>query len=151
MAYVTHESLPLAEFAFPGPLRDALVSAVLSGQKVATASLQREYDLDGTPLPVPGQHSVVVDSNNRAVAVIEITSVTVVPLGDVGVAHAEDEGEGFRSVAQWRAAHEMFWHGDEMRQALGSPTFTVDDNTPVVLERFRVVERVDDAPTDPVP
>jgi uncharacterized protein YhfF len=148
---VTHESLPVTEFAIPGPLRDALVSAVLGGQKIATTSLLREYDLDGTPLPVPGRQSVVVDSDNRPVAVIEITSVAVVPLSDVGVEHAVDEGEGFSTVAEWRAAHEKFWHGDEMRQALGDPTFTIDDNTPVVLERFRVVERVDDGSTDPVP
>jgi uncharacterized protein YhfF len=148
---VTYESLPLTEFAFPGPLRDALVSAVLGGQKVATASLQRQYDPDGTPLPVPGQQSVVVDSNNRPVAVIEITSVAIVRLSDVGALHAVDEGEGFSSVAEWRAAHERLWHGDEMRRALGDPTFTIDDDTLVVLERFRVVERVDGAPTDRVP
>jgi uncharacterized protein YhfF len=93
----------------------------------------------------------VVDSNNRPVAVVEFTSVAVVPLGDVDVLHAADEGEGFNSVAQWRAAHERFWHSEEMREALGDPTFTVDDTTPVVLERFRVVERADDVPTDPAP
>lgn len=144
MASVTHESLPLAEFAFPGPLRDALVTAVLGGEKIATTSLQQEYDLDESPLPVAGQKSVVVDSNNRPVAVIEITSVAVVPLGHVDAVHAADEGEGFNSVAEWRVAHERFWHGDEIRHALGDPTFTVDDDTPVVLERFRVVERIDD-------
>lgn len=151
MASVAYEGLPLTEFAFPGPLRDALVSAVLGGQKVATTSLQHEYDLDATPLPVPGQQSVVVDSNNQPVAVIEITSVAVVLLSGVGNSHAADEGEGFSSVGEWRAAHEKFWQGDEMRQALGDPTFTVDDNTPVVLERFRVVERLCDPPTEPVP
>jgi uncharacterized protein YhfF len=124
---------------------------VLGGQKVATTSLLREYDLDGTPLPVPGRRSVVVDSDNRPVAVIEITSVAVVPLSDVGVGHAVDEAEGFTSVAEWRVAHERCWHGDEMRQALGDPTFTIEDNTPVVLERFRVVERVHDGPTVCVP
>jgi uncharacterized protein YhfF len=99
VAFVTHETLPLIECAFPGPLRDALVSAVIGGQKVALASLQREYDLDGSPLPVPGQQSVVVDSNNRPVAVIEFTSVAVVPLSDVDVLHATDEGEGFIAPA----------------------------------------------------
>ena len=95
MAPVTHERLPLAEFAFPGPQRDALVSAVLSGQKVATTSLLLEYKLSGEPLPVPGQLSIVVDSTNRPVAVIETTSVSVVRLGDVGARHAADEGEGY--------------------------------------------------------
>jgi uncharacterized protein YhfF len=141
---VTHESLPLAEFAFPGPQRDALVSAVLSGHKVATTSLLLEYELDGEPLPVPGQHSIVVDSSNRRpVAVIESTSVSVVRLGDVDALHAADEGEGFSSVAEWRAGHEEFWHSDEVRQALGDPRFRVNDDTPVVLERFRVVDRLD--------
>jgi uncharacterized protein YhfF len=54
------------EFAFPGPLRDDLVSAVLAGQKVSTTSLRREYELERNPLPEPGQRSVVVDSENRA-------------------------------------------------------------------------------------
>ena len=68
---VTRERLSLAEFAFPGPQRDASVSAVRSGQEVATTSLLLEYELDGEPLPVPAQHSIVVDSSNRPVAVIE--------------------------------------------------------------------------------
>ena len=77
-------------------------------------------------------------------AVIEITSVKVVRLGDVDMRHAIDEGEGYTSVAEWRAGHEGFWHSDEIRQELGDPTFTVNDNTRVVLERFRVIERLND-------
>jgi uncharacterized protein YhfF len=141
---MTHEDLPRTEFAFPGPLRDDLVSAVLAGHKVSTTSLRREYELEGSPLPEPGRRSVVVDSENRPVGVIETTSVKVVRLGDVDVSHAIDEGEGYTSVAEWRAGHEVFWHSDEVRRELGDPTFAVDDNTPVVLERFRVIERLSD-------
>lgn len=140
---VTRERLPFAEFAFPGPQRDALVSAVLSGQKVATTSLLLEYELDGEPLPVPGQHSIVVDSSNRPVAVIETISVSVVRLGEVDARHAVDEGEGFSSVAEWRVGHEEFWHSDEVRGAVGDPTFRVNQDTPVVLERFYLVDRLD--------
>jgi uncharacterized protein YhfF len=139
---MTHEGQSRMEFGFPGPLRDALVSAVLSGKKISTSSLQREYELEGSPLPVPGRRSVVVDSLNRPVAVIEVTSVKVVRLGDVEESHALDEGEGYESVAEWRVGHESFWHGDEMRRELGDPIFTVNDDTPIVLERFRVIERL---------
>jgi uncharacterized protein YhfF len=139
---MTHEGLSKMEFGFPGPLRDALVSAVLSGKKVSTSSLQREYELEGSPLPAPGRRSVVVDSRNRPVAVIEVTSVKVLRIGDVEESHALDEGEGYESVAEWRVGHESFWHSDEMRRELGDPIFTVNDDTPVVLERFRVVERL---------
>ena len=111
---MSYDGLPRMEFAFPGPLRDALVRAVLDGLKVSTTSLRLEYELGGTPLPVPGKRSVVVDSKNRPVALIETTSVEVVRLGDVDLAHAIDEGEGFESVTDWRAGHEEFWHSDDM-------------------------------------
>ena len=73
-------------------------------------------------------------------AVIETTEVRVVPLAEVDLAHARDEGEGHETVAAWRAGHEEFWHSPEMRTALGDPGLTVDDATKVVLERFRLVE-----------
>ncbi|GHC23550.1 ASCH domain-containing protein [Streptomyces anthocyanicus] len=132
-------SLPRAEFGFPGPLRDRLVAAVLDGSKTSTTGLVADYEHEGEPLPEAGRREVVVDSRERPVAVIEVTEVRVVPLAEVDLAHAVDEGEGDTSVAGWRAGHERFWHGAEMRAALGDPGFTVDDATPVVLERFRVV------------
>lgn len=46
-------------------------------------------------------------------------------------------------MAEWRAGHEKFWHSREMREALGDSEFTVDDDTMVVAERFRVVELLD--------
>ncbi|MFG2793735.1 ASCH domain-containing protein [Streptomyces sp. NPDC048419] len=133
------ELLPKAEFAFPGPLRDRLVAAILDGSKTATTALLAEYEHEGEPLPSVGGCAVVVGSDGRGVAVIEVTGVRVVPLRDVDIVHARDEGEGHTTVDGWRADHEEFWCSEEMRQALGDPRFTVDDATPVVLERFRVV------------
>ncbi|MFF2950678.1 ASCH domain-containing protein [Kitasatospora sp. NPDC057965] len=127
------------EFAFPGPLRDRLVGAVLSGAKTSTTGLLTEYERENAPLPQAGTRGAVVDSTGRIVAVIENTEVRVVPLGEVDLRHALDEGEGYASVAEWRAGHERFWHSAELRASLGDPAFTVDDTTPVVLERFRLV------------
>ncbi|MET9850194.1 ASCH domain-containing protein [Streptomyces ossamyceticus] len=132
-------SLPTAEFAFPGPLRDRLVAAILDGAKTSTTGLVVDYEHEGEALPAVGDRSVVVDSDERPVAVIEVTGVRVVPLADVDLAHVVDEGEGHTSVAEWREGHERFWHSEEMRAALGDPGFTVDDTTPAVLERFRLV------------
>ncbi|OEU85158.1 RNA-binding protein [Streptomyces abyssalis] len=132
--------MPRAEFAFPGPLRDRLVGAILDGSKTATTSLLREYGDEGEPVPEPGARSVLIDSAGEPVAVIETAAVRVVPLAGVDAAHAVDEGEGHGSVAEWRAAHEEFWNSDAMRAELGDGGFEVDDATPVVLERFRVVE-----------
>jgi uncharacterized protein YhfF len=132
-------TLPRSEFGFPGPLRDQLVAAILDGSKTSTTGLVADYEHEGEALPEAGERSVVIDSAERPVAIIEYTEVRVVPLADVDLAHAVDEGEGDTSVAGWRANHESFWHGAEMRAAMDDPEFTVDDSTLAVLLRFRLV------------
>ncbi len=136
------EQLPPYELAFPGPLRDRLVAAVLSGAKTATTGLLAAYEAEGEALPEVGDRAALLDSRGRRVAVVETTAVRVLPLRDIDVRHAVDEGEGHESVAEWREGHEAFWHGAAVREILGDPGFTVDDDTPVVAERFRVVERL---------
>ena len=136
------DELPRAEFAFPGPLRDRLVAAVLSGVKTSTTGLLLQHEREGEPLPEVGGRSLLIDSVDRGVAVLETTAVAVAPLGEVDLAHARAEGEGFETVAAWRRAHERFFCGPDMRAVLGDPGFTTDDATLVVLERFRVVERL---------
>src|SRR5215467_11559786 len=123
------DDLPVVEFAFPGPVRDRLVAAIMSGAKTATSSLVRGYEREDEPLPEAGQVSAVVDSGGRRVAAIEVTQVRVVRLADVDLRHALDEGEGYESVAQWRSGHERFWHSAEARAELGDPDFTVNDDT----------------------
>lgn len=137
------EALKPFLLAFPGPLRDQLVAAVLDGRKVSTTGLLVEYQVEKEEPPPVGERSALIDSDGREVAVLEITEVRILRLGDVDLPHVLDEGEGDTSVAGWRAGHERFWHSDEMRDALGDPEFTVDDDTMVVAERFRVVERVE--------
>jgi uncharacterized protein YhfF len=136
---VPFEDLPPAEFAFPGPLRDQLVAAILAGTKTTTTGLLADYQHEGDPLPVPGDRQAVLDSAGQPVAVIETTAVRVLRLGAVDLAHALGEGEGYTSVAEWRAGHERFWHSADMRDALGDPGFTVDDGTLVVAQAFRLV------------
>ncbi|MEU7075849.1 ASCH domain-containing protein [Streptomyces narbonensis] len=126
--------------AFPGPLRDQLVAAVLAGEKTATTGLLAEYEIENEELPEPGERSALIDSDGREVAVVEITEVHVLPLRDADLRLALGEGEGYRSVAEWREGHESFWHSAEMREALGDPEFVVDDGTMLVVEWFKVVE-----------
>lgn len=134
-------TLPIDEYAFPGPLRDALVAAILDGRKTSTTSLVADYDLSEEQLPLIGERRVVVDSSENPVCVTEVTGVRIVPLGEVDLAHAIDEGEGFETVADWRAGHEKFWHGDDFREWMRDPAFTVTDATEAVLVRFRVTDR----------
>ena len=133
------EGLPTVYFAFPGPLRDRIVTDILSGAKTTTSGLVLWFEREKAPLPEAGTQSVVVDSGDRPVAVIELTEVRVVRLADVDPRHARDERAGGQTVAQWRTEHEEFWHSPSMREALGDPDFTVADDTLVLAQRFRVV------------
>lgn len=132
--------LGVGEFAFPGPLRDQLVAAIVDGTKTTTTGLLEDYERDGEPLPRPGDRQVVIDSAGAPVALIEIVAVRVIRVGDVDLAHAIGEGEGYASVADWRAGHEAFWHSAEMREYVGDPSFTVHDDTQAVATEFRLVD-----------
>jgi uncharacterized protein YhfF len=139
-----YASLPLGEFAFPGELRDRLVAAILAGEKTTTSYLHLELEIDGETAPEFGRREVVIDSDDRPVAVIEMTEIRVLPLAEVDRQHALDEGEGYRDVEDWRRGHEEYWHGAAYREAIGQPEFTVDDSTLMVAMRFRLVEDLRD-------
>lgn len=131
--------LAVGEFGFPGPLRDQLVAAIIAGTKTTTTGLLADCESDAEPLPRPGDREVVIDSAGVPVALIEIIGVSVVRVGDIGLAHAVGEGEGYASVAEWRSGHERFWHSREYREYRSDPAFTVDDDTLAVAQQFRVV------------
>ena len=130
-------------FAFPGPLRDELTALALAGVKTTTAGLFAEMEVDGESLPQPGVREILLDSNERPVAVIQTVDCRVVRLADVDDRHAIDEGEGYANASEFRISHERFWHSymDDLRERLG-PEFTIDDDTLVVLQRFTVQERL---------
>ena len=114
----------------PGELRTRLNTLVLSGVKTATAGLVQEYDDENEELEYVGERLVLVDDNDRFVAVVEVTGVEVVRFADVPWDFARAEGEGDRSIEEWREGHGSYW----ARQ--GTP---VTDDTRIVCLRFRVV------------
>ncbi len=115
-------------------LRRKLVEAVLRGDKIATAGLASEFaPHTEEPLPKAGDRWMMLGYDDEPVAVVETTSAKLVPAGDVSLQFARDEGEGFESVADWRAAHERFWSEHE-----------IIDETLILCEYFRVVQRITD-------
>jgi uncharacterized protein YhfF len=132
---MSHVDLPVAEFGYPGPLRDRLIAAILTGAKTSTTSLLAEYELTGEQLPEPGRRYQLIDSAAQPVGVVETLDVHTVRLAEVDLAHVIDEGEGFTEIAAWRDAHQRTWNSLEARAAHGE--IAVNDNTLVVLERFR--------------
>ena len=111
-------------------LRRQLVAAVLSGEKTATAGLWSEYEAEGEPLGDPGDRFALLGYDDEPVGVVEITEAKLVPAGEIDLAFARDEGEGFESVDDWRIAHEEFFEQELTPETL------------IVAVRFRVVERL---------
>ena len=119
------------ELGYPGTdLRRRLLEAVLRGEKTATSSLRSEYlPHTSEPLPAAGDRLALAGVDGRPEGVVEVTEVAVVPAGKVDLDFARAEGEGFESVAAWRAARESFWSPVE-----------ISDATLIVCEWFRLVE-----------
>lgn len=129
----------LGEYAFPGPLRDKLVAAILSGEKTATASVHEEYQRFGEALPTVGELEIVIDSDAKPVCITRNTQVNIVPLSQVTDAHAVAEGEGFKDAAAWRAGHIAFWTSPEFVESMGEPVVEIKDETLVVLVSMEVI------------
>ena len=113
---------------------DLLADLVLKGEKTATASAYDLYAVDNEPLPREGTFDVILDSQDRAVCIVEITKVSVESFNQVSAEHAFKEGEGDKSLAYWRQVHEDCF-AEWLREA--GLTFTPESK--VVLEEFRKV------------
>ncbi|MFE9185551.1 ASCH domain-containing protein [Micromonospora haikouensis] len=114
----------------PGELRARLNSLVLAGAKTATAGLTDEYAEEGEELEHVGERLALVDDHDAPVGVVEVTGVDVVRFADVPWDFARSEGEGDRSIEEWRAGHAAYW------ARLGTP---VTDDSRIVCVRFRLV------------
>lgn len=112
---------------------DDLLALVLDGTKTATASALWDYEADQEPVPEVGNLSIVLDSQAHPRALVATTHVEVVPFDQVDEEHAYLEGEGDRSLAQWRDVHQRFF------AEFTSHDRPVTADMPVVCERFIVL------------
>ncbi len=136
--------LQVVGFAHEGSeLRRWLVELVLAGTKTATAGLLVEMELDDETVPTPGFREAVIGADGRFVGIIETTECRIVRMADVTDDFARDEGEGYADAAEWRISHDRFFRAylDEIRERLGDPDWALDDDTLIVCQRFRLVER----------
>ena len=110
---------------------DTLAGLVLKGEKTATASAYDLYAIEDESLPQEGTFDVILDSQNQAVCIVEITKVSVQPFHQVSADHAYKEGEGDKSLAYWRQVHE-----DCFTEWLEEAGLTFTPDSKVVLEEF---------------
>ncbi|HEY9409739.1 MAG TPA: GNAT family N-acetyltransferase [Jiangellaceae bacterium] len=121
-----------------GDLRDQLVAATVAGLKTATSSLLASYEIRDEPLPGTGLHALL-DRDDRPIGVVDVESIEVRRLGDVGDDVARAEGEGYTDAADWRRAHETFWHDSGAVAAIQRHRvgWELDDDALVMIETYR--------------
>ncbi len=115
-------------------MADELAALVLAGKKTATASNYRMYQLEEEALPYIGLHNIILNGAGLAVAVMETTSVAIIPFDEVTAEHAYLEGEGDRSLSYWRDVHEAFFTAE-----LSAVDEAFHDKLPIVCERLKLV------------
>jgi len=109
-------------------MADELLELVLQGVKTATCSSAAENEIRYV-----GLLTVACDGRGRARAVIETTELRFVPFDGVEADFAAAEGEGDRTLAWWRQAHQSFFE----RNGGFTPTMLLR------CERFRVVQVIE--------
>jgi uncharacterized protein YhfF len=111
-------------------MADALLALVIAGKKTATCGALRDYPEGSEDMPVVGRRDVVLDGQGRPAALIETFEVTIRRFDEMDEQFAHEEGEGLRTLADWRAGHEAYF----TRNGGFSPDMLL------VCERFRLVE-----------
>ena len=86
-----------------------------------------------------GDYSIILNSKDEAVCVIQTTKTSVVPFDEVSEAHAYKEGEGDRSLAYWRAIHEEFF-----TEEFEETEIEFNGQTRILCEEFKVVYKAID-------
>ena len=117
-----------------GGAPDKLAKLVLEGTKTATCSAYELYQIEDEPIPQVGDYSVILDSKDNAVCIIQTTKIYIAPYSSCSKEHAYKEGEGDRSLKYWKDVHEEFFT-DEMK----SIDKSFDENMLLIYEEFVVV------------
>lgn len=116
---------------------DYLANLVAIGQKTATSSAYPLYEVENEPLPHKGEYSVILDSNNNAVCIIQTKNVEIIPFNKITEEQAYKEGEGDKSLHYWQKKHKNFFE-----KCLKDYNLEFTFNMKVVFEEFVVVYKL---------
>ncbi len=127
------ESYDAWMFCGGGEAANELADLVTKGVKTATASVYQIYQIENAPIPSVGDLNIILRADGVAVCIIRITEVVVSRFCDVTAEHAYNEGEGDRSLEQWKRVHKEFFTKELEEHGL-----LFDETVPVVCETFAV-------------
>jgi len=92
-------------------MADRLAELVLSGKKTATTGSLIEYEIDNEKVPDVDltTFDILLNGDDKPIAIIRTTNIFVIPFKEVTEEHAYREGEGDRTLSYWRKSHMNYW------------------------------------------
>jgi uncharacterized protein YhfF len=111
-----------------------LAHLVLKGDKRGTTGWNAPDDPNPQTIPEVGVVSIVTDGFGYPVCAIRSEKVEHLRFGDVNASHAWVEGEGDRTLEDWREGHLRYFHHEAA--ALGAE---FSEDCIVYFEHFRVI------------
>jgi uncharacterized protein YhfF len=115
-------------------LAEDLSRLIVAGTKTASCSSLWEHEFDGSPIPVKGTKTIVLNGKKEPVCIVETVDVQTRKFDEIDEAFASMEGEGDRSLEYWRKAHWSFFTR-VLKKTGKEPAMDM----PLVCEKFKVV------------
>ena len=122
-----------------GATPDYLAQLVIDGIKTATCSGRIFYELENEALPTTEDYNIILNSDDKPVAITKTVGVTITPMNKVSEEFAIAEGEGDRTYRYWWEAHEEFF-----RNELNAIEREFSEDMLLVCERFEVIHVKDE-------
>ena len=118
-----------------GAAPDELAKLVLKGIKTATASAYDLYfiDSESEPLPEVGGYSIILNSKDEALCIIQTTKVRIMAFKDMTYDICKLEGED-EVLETWIENHVAF-----LKESCDEYGYQFSFDMPIVFEEFKVV------------
>lgn len=131
---VSVEGFSATAYGHARSVADELAALVAEGHKRAHASLERDFEAEGDPLPRPGEHVVVLDGRGSPRAIVRLTHVERRYFNEIDDEFAFECGEGDRTLAWWLVAYRQ-----EFAERAEAQGFQVGERAVLILEYFELV------------
>jgi uncharacterized protein YhfF len=126
--------LDVFAFGAGASMASRLAHLVTTGDKRATAMWLEAAKTTGATIPKPGLVSIVVDGFGLPRAAIRTVRTEVYKFGNMPETSAAAEGEGDRTLEDWRDAHLAFFSREAAETGL-----VFDDSATILMEHFEVL------------
>jgi len=118
-----------------GVIPDELAEMVISRKKTTTTSTYAGYEARNEPIPISGKCSVILNNQDKPVAIIKTIDVQVMPMNEVPIEHMADEGDcGLQGELWWDIHKEYFTN------ILAQIGKEFSEDMTVVCERFELID-----------